>query len=229
MYNERRNVKRVIEKSWEICKKLNLSYEIIIVDDGSIDDTYDQILNRIHNKKNIRVISYEVNIGKGYAIKTGFNNSKGDYVVFLDGDLEINPNQIGLYIDALKYGDIVIGSKNLKTSRVIRSPLRKFLSVFFNFLVRLITGLEVRDTQSGLKAVKKKSLIKIFRVLTVKRFAFDVELLTVAHNEGLKILEIPINIKLTRTTFNIKEILLMFIDLLGIRYRVITGKYNLKK
>lgn len=96
---------------------------------------------------------------------------------------------------------------------------RKLLSYGFNGLVRLLTGVPLGDTQSGLKAMKKTAFIDIFPRLAVKRYAFDVELLVVANLYGLKVVEMPVNIKLG-ASFNPKEIWRMFVDLLGIAYRL---------
>ena len=96
---------------------------------------------------------------------------------------------------------------------------RRVLSEGFNGLVRLLTGVPIKDTQSGLKAMRKSAFIDIFPRLAVKRYAFDVELLAVANLYGLKVVEMPVNIKLD-ATFKPKEMWHMFIDLLGIAYRL---------
>jgi hypothetical protein len=96
---------------------------------------------------------------------------------------------------------------------------RRILSEGFNGLVRLLTGVPLKDTQSGLKAMKKSAFIDIFPRLAVKRYAFDVELLAVAHLYGLKVVEMPVNIKLD-ASFKPNEMLHMFLDLLGIAYRL---------
>jgi hypothetical protein len=126
---------------------------------------------------------------------------------------------ISEYIEALDYGDIVIASKRHRDSHVQVPLSRRILSGGFNGLVRLLTGVPIRDTQSGLKAMKKSAFIDIFPRLAVKRYAFDVELLAVANLCGLRVVEMPINIKLD-VKFNPREMWLMFIDLLGIAYRL---------
>jgi hypothetical protein len=96
---------------------------------------------------------------------------------------------------------------------------RRILSEGFNGLVRLLTGVPLKDTQSGLKAMRKSAFVDIFPRLAVKRYAFDVELLSVAHLYGLKVVEMPVNIKLD-ASFKPNEMLHMFVDLLGIAYRL---------
>ena len=96
---------------------------------------------------------------------------------------------------------------------------RRLLSETFNWLVRILTGVPLKDTQSGLKAMKKSAFLNIFPKLAVKRYAFDVELLAVAHLHGLKVVEMPVTIKLN-ASFKFTDMWHMFVDLLGIAYRL---------
>ena len=224
-YNEEDNIVKAISKVDEVASSLGFTYEIIVVNDGSNDGTEKRALEYAQNNNHIRVIGYPKNMGKGYAIKTGFMKAKGHAVIFLDSDLDIKPVRVKQYIQALDYGDIVIASKRHPNSRVEVPPLRRFLSRGFNLLVRLLTRLDVSDTQSGLKAMRKDSLEKVFSSLLVKRYAFDVELLAVANLCGLKIIEMPVNLKITNGLFDLKEIFKMFIDLLAITYRIRIKRY----
>ena len=117
-------------------------------------------------------------------------------MIFADGDMEIDLRTISKYLDALKYGDIVIASKRHRDSRVEVPVSRRILSEVFNGMVRFLTGVPLKDTQSGLKAMRKSAFIDVFPRLAVKRYAFDVELLAVANLYGLKVVEMPVNIKL---------------------------------
>jgi len=122
-------------------------------------------------------------------------------------------------VEALRHGDIVIASKWHPESVVEMPLIRRILGCGFNVLVRLMTGVKLRDTQTGLKAIKKSVFKDIFPRLTVKRYAFDVELLAVANLYGLKIVERPVNMRM-RGLFNPKDAWGMFVDLLGITYRL---------
>ena len=224
-YNEGKNIEKTITRVYQVLENIDLNYELIIVDDGSKDDTRIQALNYSGNNFNLVVISYDYNRGKGFALKKGFLQACGNIVIFLDSDLDIDPSQINSYIRALKYGDLVIASKYHPQSVVEVPFLRRFLSYGFNMLVNLLTGLRVRDTQTGLKAVRRKALEPVFRVLTVHRFAFDVEMLVVANLYGLKIVELPVKIRLTNTLFNPFQMWKMFVDLLGIAYRLRVKKW----
>jgi dolichol-phosphate mannosyltransferase len=195
------------------------SYEIMVIDDGSIDNTLPKALLYARKNIHVRVLSYDKNNGKGYALKTGFIRSIGDVVVFADSDLEIEMDAVSKYIEALNHSDIVIASKWHPESHVEISMLRRILSHCFNVLVKILIGVNIRDTQVGLKAIRKSSFKSIIPKLKVKRFAFDVELLAVASLHGLKIVEMPVRLRLNKSP-KLKEILKMLVDLIRITYRV---------
>lgn len=224
-YNEEDNIVKVISRVDEVVSSLGFKYEIIVVNDGSNDATGRRALQYARINNHVQVISYPKNMGKGYAIKTGFMNAEGNTIIFLDSDLDIDPVEIKQYLQALEYGDIVIASKRHRNSRVEAPILRKIMSVGFNILVRLLTRLDVGDTQAGLKAMRKNSLAKVFSSLLVKRYAFDTELLAVANLYGLRIIEMPVNLVITNGLFNPKEIFRMFVDLLAITYRIRIKKW----
>ena len=154
--------------------------------------------------------------------------ASGEIVVFVDSDLEIDLKTISKYVEALKNADIVIATKWHKDSLVSMSLGRKLLSRSFNVLARLLIGFNLKDTQVGLKAMRRSAVASIFPRLAVKRYAFDVELLAVSHLNNLKIVEMPVKIKLA-APFKPKEAWRMFVDLLGIAYRLrITRWYQRK-
>jgi dolichol-phosphate mannosyltransferase len=218
-YNEEDFIEDTLDTIETVIKGKNLPYEIVVVDDGSLDGTLAKVTKYAKNNGHVKVVSYTKNVGKGHAVKTGFMQSSGDMVVFADSDMEIDLSMVSKYLQALEDGDIVIASKRHSGSQVEAPFSRKLLSLCFNRLVRLLTGFPLNDTQSGLKAMRKSAFVDIFPRLTVKRYAFDAELLAVAHLCGLKVVEMPVNIKLD-VSFKPKEIWHMFIDLLGIAYRL---------
>src|SRR5271157_3386638 len=218
-YNEENYIEDMLGALDTVIADKNLPYEIVVVDDGSRDNTLAKARRYAGKNGHVRVVSYCNNVGKGFAVKTGFMNSNGSVVVFADSDMEIDLSVISNYLEALKHGDIVIASKRHSASQVKVPISRRILSEGFNGLVRLLTGVPLKDTQSGLKAMRKSAFIDIFPRLAVKRYAFDVELLAVANLYGLKVVEMPVNIKLD-TKFKPKEMWHMFVDLLGIAYRL---------
>jgi len=219
-YNEEDSIEITLGTLDEVAlKDKRRSYEIVVVDDGSKDKTLPRAIKYANRNGHVKVISYTQNEGKGHAVRTGFLQTKGDVVVFADSDMDIDLGTISKYVDALEHGDIVIASKWHPDS-VVSMPLkRKILSHGFNVLVRLLTGAKLKDTQVGLKAMRKSAFTDLFPRLCVKRYAFDVELLAVANLNGLRIIQMPAQLNI-RESFRLKEVLKMFQDLLGIAYRL---------
>ena len=219
-YNLSNKIKHTVKNVKHVLNSLRISYEIVIVDDGSSDNTYQKALEITDN--NIKVLRYENNQGKGYALLHGLKYSTGNLIMFFDGDLDIPAEQIPLLIKAFKNKnvDAAVTVKWHPHSKVKAHFIRKFLSKVFNVLVRFLTGIELSDTQTGAKIFKKKVLDDVLPLLTVKRYAFDVELLTAITTRGYKIVEVPAAqpIKLT-SKFELHEIIKMLIDLLAITYR----------
>jgi glycosyltransferase involved in cell wall biosynthesis len=217
-YNEEEFIENTLWTLDEVVKN-KVPYEIVVVNDGSLDETFARATTYARRNGHVKVVSYPSNMGKGHAVKAGFMQTTGDVVVFVDSDMEIDLHTISRYIDALDHCDIVIASKWHPDS-VVEMPLtRKIMSHGFNVLVQLLTGFPLRDTQVGLKAMKKSAFVNIFPRLAVKRYAFDVELLTVANLYGLRIVEMPTRIRIAES-FKRKELFKMFVDLLGIAYRL---------
>ena len=217
-YNEEDSIEGALVTLDDIIKDRR-QCEIVVVNDGSKDRTLSRAILYASRNGHVKVISYTQNEGKGHAVKTGFMQATGDVVVFADSDLDIDLSTVSKYVDALEHGDIVVATKWHPDS-IVQMPLaRKILSHSFNVLVRILTGAKLKDTQVGLKAMKKSAFKDIFPRLCVKRYAFDVELLAVASLYGLKIVEMPTKLRITES-FRLKDVLKMFQDLLGIAYRL---------
>jgi len=202
----------------------HLRHEIVVVDDGSIDDTRSRVWHYARKNGHVRIISCHRNMGKGFAVKTGFFRAVGDTIIFLDSDLDVDTMQIERFVQALRFADIAIGSKYHPESIIEISLFRRFLSRSFNVLSKLLTGIRVSDTQVGIKAVRRDTFFEIFKRLSVKRYAFDVELLVLANIHGLKIVELPVRLKIV-DKFGMMDIWHMALDLLGIAYRLRVKKH----
>ena len=227
-FNEGEFIEKSLKRLDSSFRNGYLNHEIVVVDDGSEDNTRLNAWKYARRNGHVKVIAYDRNLGKGFAVKTGFFGSAGDAIVFLDSDLDIDVKQVGNYIQALRFGDIVIGSKYHPESVVETSFLRRFLSHGFNILTRLLTGVKIKDTQVGIKAIRHDVFSGVFKQLSVKRYAFDVELMVLAYVYGLNVIELPVKLKLSNK-LNINDIWHMFLDLLGISYRLRIKKYYQKR
>jgi glycosyltransferase involved in cell wall biosynthesis len=199
--------------------------EIIVVDDGSTDGT--SVAAEVVDSNRVKVVSYRDNKGKGYALKEGFNLVTGEFSFLVDSDLEVRARDLSEYVSALGVADIVIGSKRHPLSVVETPVMRKFLSLGFNILERLLIGVRASDTQAGLKAAKSTALYRILPLLSVKKYAFDAELLAVASLLNLRMWELPVHIQL-KAGFSLRQVFRMMIDLLGVCYRIRIRKWYQK-
>lgn len=230
VYNERLVVTESINRTIEVLNSTNISYELIIVDDGSIDGT-SQILEKFKNE--VVVLSYGENKGKGYALKYGTRNAHGEVIAFFDSDLNIEPTYIVDYFLSMKSKniDIVVGSKRMKTSVVRISFERKILSVLYHIFAKALLGLEVMDSQVGLKLFKRHILTEIIPLMVVDSYAFDVELLVLASRFGYRTVELPVSIDMDgrMSKVNVKAIKKMFVDTLKIVYKLrVSRNLNVK-
>jgi glycosyltransferase involved in cell wall biosynthesis len=218
VHNQEMEISSLLIKIKEILNSTTQSYEIVVVNDGSYDNTLNVLQKEELLDSCIRIISYTPNRGKGHAVKTGVMQASGSIIIFVDGDFDISHDKIKEYVDELKNCDLVIASKRHPQSKVSAPISRIFLSRIFNVLVRLFVGIKIKDTQSGLKAGNGDALRMIFGVMLVKRYAFDVELLTIATAMRLNIRELPIEINLDHG-FRMQDIVKMLIDISAISYR----------
>ena len=237
VFNQERKIHYSLEKIRQAVESAFSNYELVVVNDGSTDNTL-TILRRITSMDpQIRLFSYTPNRGKGYAVRQGVLHSLGEAVIFLDGDLDISPDSIKDYIERLSTSDLVIASKRHPESRVTIPRSRAFLSRAFNVLIRVAIRIRQKDTQAGFKVGNGEIMRTIFRNVTVNRYAFDVELLTIASILNLKVQEMPVIMKIERR-FNAKDVVNMIMDVTRIwyNYRIvhhyqeqIPGEEHLKK
>jgi glycosyltransferase involved in cell wall biosynthesis len=218
IFNQAAKISYSLKKIKQAVEFAFSNYELIVVNDGSTDGTLTILKDIAMTDEHLHIISYTPNRGKGYAVRQGVLHSHGDAVIFLDGDLDISPDLVKDYVQKLSTSDLVIASKRHPDS-IVRIPRsREFLSRAFNLLIKVTLGIAQRDTQAGLKVGKGDIMRTIFRNVSVNRYAFDVELLTIASILHLKVQEMPVIMKIERR-FNTKEIMNMFGDVMRIYYR----------
>ena len=181
-YNEEKNIILTITETIKVFEDFKKDYEIIVIDDGSTDNICTLVKKNLPNFNNkVKLESYSPNKGKGYALKHGFNFANGDYVLFLDADLDLHPSQlVNLYnLMMEKNADVVIGSKLNKSSSLNYPAIRKFLSRGYYIFIKVLFNFPLKDTQTGLKLFKYEVLKNSINKLKVNKYAFDLELLAI--------------------------------------------------
>ena len=209
--------------------------ELVPVDDGSADGTADAIRRaaaRQFSHVVVKPVFCERNGGKGAALKAGFAASTGEYVMLLDGDLDIHPKQTPWFFEqvAKNGADIVVGSKRHRRSVVQYPWHRRVVSWVYFTLVRMFIGLPLTDTQTGMKLFRRQVLGDALARMLVKTYAFDLELLAIAHERGAKIAEAPVVIRFGNKfgALSPTTVKTMALDSLAVFYRLRLLKYYSK-
>lgn len=238
VYNEEKGILRALRILEKEISEYFFDYEIIVVSDGSTDDTCRRASEYAAVSPKVKVFYYCQNRGKGYALKFGFYKSSGDLVFFVDGGMEIHPKEIKNFVGLMEiYGsDAVIGSKRHPQSKINYPVLRKILSRIYQLFIRVFLDLNISDTQAGFKLFSRNFLDVVLPKVAVKQYGFDVELLAVGKRFGFeKMLEAPIemdweasnqNKKFFKEIFRIAKMSKnLFIDTLAVIYRMRILKY----
>lgn len=230
VYKQEKTIVKNLRQIKFILARIRYPHEIIAVVDGIVDNS----LKKIKKAKisGVKTLGYIKNQGKSYAIRLGMKAAKGDYVIFMDAGMEIDPNGISMLLEHMEWydADIIVGSKRHAASYVNYPISRKILSHGYYFLVKLLFGIKVHDTQAGIKIFKKEALEKILPRLLEKKFAGDLEMLVVADSLGFKrIYEAPIKLDYQlgsiTSAATMQSILAIFIDTLAIFYRKNIQRY----
>ena len=229
-YKEERVIVEGLRKMITVLDSTRYDYEVIVVIDGILDKSL-EILKRAR-LKNVHILAYKVNQGKWYAIRLGMKYAKGDHVMFIDGGMEIHPNGITMLVEHMRWydADIVVGSKRHSASIVRYSGLRALFSYGYYYLVKLLFGIKVRDTQAGIKVIRRKVMKRILPRLLEKRFSGDLEVLVIAQMLGYrKIYEAPIRLDFELASLSnaatLRSIWRMFIETFAIFYRLQISHY----
>lgn len=221
-YKEEKNIYRTIDTIVKAHDCLNYSYEVIVVVDGSPDKTAEKA--REHKSKNVRVFEYHPNHGKGYALKFGTTKAIGDIITFTDAGGDFDPKQFDKFVQLMEIfdADFVLGSKRHPASRVNYPLKRRIFSKIYQMMIRILFGLNVTDTQAGLKFLKRDIAKDVMPRVLVKQYAFDLEMLVIAHQLGYhRVFEAPIELDFNAvgSGINFKTIRKMIIDTLAVFYR----------
>jgi glycosyltransferase involved in cell wall biosynthesis len=229
-YNEAVHIVPNLLETVETLSEAGYDFEVIVVDDGSADGTYLEAAKLLSSHPElVRVIHYAKNQGKGNALMCGAWFARGAYVVFLDADMDLHPVQLPTLIELMETqaADVVIGSKRHPLSKVNYPWHRRLYSMVYYSLIRIMFGLPVKDTQTGLKIFKRSVIEDVFPRILVKRFAFDIEVLANAHRLGYKIVDAPVTILFQRKFGRLRyqDVRAILTDTLAIFYRMHILRY----
>jgi dolichyl-phosphate beta-glucosyltransferase len=230
-YNERARILATLEAIVEVVRAQRWSAEIIVVNDGSTDETADLVKNFALAAPEVRLMENPGNRGKGYSVRSGMLHAQGEIVLFSDADLSAPIDEAQRLFDAIAGGtDIAIGSRWLATSRQThRQPLyRQFFGRCFNMLTRAVMNLPYADTQCGFKAFTRTAAQTVFQLQTIERWGFDPEILFIARKRGFRVQEVPVSWahdERTRISY-LRDGLQMLKELAIVRWNAITGRYG---
>jgi len=230
-YNESERLGATLEKVLGYVRQQGWDAEVVVVNDGSRDNTAEIVREFAKNNPTLRLVENPGNRGKGYSVRNGILNSRGDIVVFSDADLSSPIEEMPKLLQALATGaDIAIGSRwlraELQTQR--QSLHRQLFGRIFNLLLRITLGLQFKDTQCGFKAFTRRAAQMILPLQRIERWGFDPEILFLARKFGLRVDEVPVRWGHSGgTRINpLIDGMRMFQEMLRIRWYDLTGKYD---
>jgi glycosyltransferase involved in cell wall biosynthesis len=226
-YNEASRIVSSLAAIQEYVRGKDFPVETIVVDDGSTDNTVEVA----SGQPGIRVLRNERNRGKGYSVRHGVLEARGELILFTDADLSAPIEEADKLLAAMESSpaDAVVGSRALQRELIgaHQSPIRELGGRFFNLLVTIFTGLRIRDTQCGFKLFRRESTRRAFQLQRVERFGFDPEILFLIERRGGKVVEVPVrwNHNPATKVHYLRDSLHMTLDLMVLRWRFFTGQY----
>jgi len=238
-YNEEGRISATLLDIDKYLSKENYDYEIIVVSDGSTDKTVEKVKELQRKIKNLRVINNKKNHGKGYVVKQGMLEAKGDYRLFMDADNSTTIDHLDKFLPFISVRlarqeryDIVIGSIEIKGAEIHEEAAwyRRLLGKYSKYIIRIISGLwGIHDTQRGFKLFTAEAAEKIFPRQTIMRWGFDIEILVIARKIGFKIKELPVDWKNPgESKVSLISYIKTFQELLKIKWNLISNRYKIR-
>jgi glycosyltransferase involved in cell wall biosynthesis len=230
-YNERARIGKTLERVLECVHSRGWNAELLVVNDGSSDNTAAIVEGFAANNPILRLINNPTNRGKGYSVRNGMLQAAGDIVMFTDADLSSPMEEAELLFAAIREGaDIAIGSRWLEVKRqTLRQPFyRRFFGRCFNLVTRMIMALPFADTQCGFKAFTRQAAQTVFQLQRIERWGFDPEILFIAIKRGYSIREVPVtwgHDERSRISY-LKDGIKMLEELVYVRWNALTGVYS---
>jgi dolichyl-phosphate beta-glucosyltransferase len=230
-FNEGHRLGATLEKVLGYIAAHGCDAEVLVVNDGSRDDTADIVRNFARTNPSLRLIENPGNRGKGYSVRNGMLNARGRVLLFSDADLSSPIEEVPKLLKAIADGaDVAIGSRWLRAElQTQRQPLhRQIFGRVFNLLLRITLGLQFMDTQCGFKAFKRRAALAVFPLQKIERWGFDPEILFLARKFKFTVKEIPVawghsgGARINPVVDGSR----MFVEMLRIRWYDLTGKYD---
>jgi glycosyltransferase involved in cell wall biosynthesis len=230
-YDESARISATLDKVLAYAKQSQWNAEIIVVDDGSHDNTREIVRAYMAKHPSVRLLENPGNHGKGYSVRNGMLHAHGQVLLFSDADLSSPIEEAEKLFAAIASGsDIAIASRWVRTElQVRRQPLyRRLGGRAFNLLLRLVLGLNFKDTQCGFKAFTRRAAMAIFPLQQVERWGFDPEILYLAQKFGFRVAEVPVAWAHREGTrlHPFRDGLRMFGDMLEVRWNGLQGRYK---
>ncbi len=231
-YNEANRLPDTLMSVHEYLSKQRYDYEILVVNDGSSDNTADVVHEFEMKVVNLSLIDHKDNHGKGWAVRDGMQVAQGDFRLFMDADNSTKINEVEAFLETAEKGaDIVVASRRIAGSKIAvhQGLFRDFLGGVFRFIVHVLVPVGVSDSQAGFKLFSRRSSVALFSRQTIFRWAFDVELLAIARLMKMKIAELPITWKNdSDSKVKFSGMMRMLMELLIIRWNLWTNQYRVK-
>lgn len=230
-YNESDRIRPTLDEILRYAKEQKWDAEILVVDDGSRDDTAEIVREYSRSHPQVQLVQNPGNRGKGFSVRNGMLQARGEICLFTDADLSSPIAEAEKLLDAIRNGaDVAIGSRWLRAElQTERQPLyRQAFGRIFNLLLRLVLGLHFMDTQCGFKAFRREAAQQIFPMQKIERWGFDPEILFLARRMGLRAVEIPVIWAHSEGTrlHPFRDGIRMFGDVIRIRWNALAGAYN---
>ena len=230
-YNESKRLRTTLDRVLAYIDSQKLDAELIVVNDGSTDDTADIARSYAQLYEAIRLIENPGNRGKGFSVRHGVLEARGSIILFTDADLSSPIEEMSKLVEAIKHGaDIAIGSRwvrsELQTQR--QSISRQVMGRAFNYLLRMLLQLNFKDTQCGFKAFRRTAARAIFPLQRIEGWGFDPELLFLARRGGFRVVEVPVvwgHDEGTRI-HPLADGSKMIMEMLRIRWNAMNGEYG---
>ncbi len=230
-FNEQARIGATLDRVMECVEARRWDAEVLVVNDGSRDDTAEIVSNYARRYPNLRLIENPGNRGKGYSVRSGILQSRGAIVMFTDADLSAPIEEAERLFAAIENGaDVAIGSRWLDRSRqTLQQPIyRRFFGRCFNWLTRMVMNLPLADTQCGFKAFRQEAARTIFMRQRIERWGFDPEILYIALRLGMRVEEVAVtwgHDDRSRISY-LKDGLKMLEDLVRVRFYSLAGWYD---